>query len=332
MEVQPPSQIGLFYMKKLAIIFFIFFLLAVMIPGKSSAIVFVPPVIYIATLSLGAFVVNVFAFFAVWFAAKGLIDRLYFGKPMHELVRLFFGLLGKFLIFFIAAAASLAMLDPLNKKEVLAASLLAGVLGLVFIFLSNFREYRLEPKNKKVYFAGSMMLFSLAVFGVTYASALRALEVKILRIEGARGGAVEYKKEAPRREDISLPSQKAPSAMPGFEADQGIAPSYPEQKAVESPAPIRRKTQALWFNPSSFEPCRIYFGGNLILSAVSHDNCYYENDIRAHRIICPISVSVEDVPAYLIKVTGDVVGVHGEGSCTEKYTVIIGEGGFIISE
>jgi hypothetical protein len=328
LEAQLPSSIDLFYMKKLAIIYFIIFVLAGMTALKASAIVFVPPVIYIATLSLGAFVVNVFAFFAVWFAAKGLIDRLYFGKPMHELIRLFFSLLGKFAILFIAAAVSVATLDPLNKKEVLAASVLAGVLGLVLIFLSSFREYRLEPKNKKVYFAGSMMFFSLVVFGVTYASALRALEIKILRI-GGDNGPVEYQKKDALPGDISLPRQKAPSALPGVESDQGIAPSLQEQKAAERLGMVRKETQVLWFNPVDLTPCEIYFGGILVLSTVSHDNCYYNNDITTHRIICPVSIFREDVSVNLIKTIGDVVNIHGEGSCEERYNVIITEGGFI---
>lgn len=319
-------------MNKFVIIFFINFVLAGIAAPKALAIVFVPPVIYIATLSLGAFVVNVFAFFAVWFAAKGLIDRVYFGKPMHELVRLFFNFLGKFAIFFAASAVSMLILDPLSKKEVLTASVLAGILSLVLTFLNNFREYRLELKGKKFLRAGSMIFFSLIVFAVTYISALRALEVRILRIEDSKGGAVEYKKEAPLREDISLPSQKAPSAAPGYEADMGIVPSYQEQGPAESPVSIKKKTRSLWFYPASLVPCEIYFGENLIFSAVSQDNCYYDNDIRMHRIICPVPVSMEDVPVNLVRAVGAVVSIQGAGSCTEKYTVIMGENGFIISE
>lgn len=317
-------------MIKRSVIFIILIYLG-MFAREASGIVFVPPVIYIATLSLGVFVMNVFAFFAVWLAVKGLIDRVYFGKPMHELVYLLFSLLGKFVIFIITSSVSMLALDPLNKKEVLIASVLAGILSLIFIFLSDFREYRLISKEKKFIHMGQMIFFSLVVFIVTYVSALRALEVKVLRTNDD-GSVIEYRKEESFQDNLSLPKQKSLQAVPQAENDQGMASYYPEQKIAEDSGLVQKKTKALWFYPIKFEPCEIYFGEKLVFTAIPRDNCFYNNNVNSHRIICPVSIFVEDIPANLIRGIGDFVSMRGEGSCTEKYSIIITEDGFNINE
>lgn len=54
------------------------------------SIIFIPPVIYIVTFSLGAFITNIFIFLAFWMAVNGLINRPYLGKPVHELIGTYF--------------------------------------------------------------------------------------------------------------------------------------------------------------------------------------------------------------------------------------------------
>lgn len=166
--------------------------------SEAKAIVFIPPVIYIASLSIGAFIINVFAFFAVWFAARGLIDRMYFGKPMHEIVRALFGLIGKFALVIIVAVASIKIVDPLNKKGIISAAIFATAFGSILFVLANFREYRLEFKRNQFAIMRSILVFAAAIFLITYSSSVWALKIKAINMR--KSGFIEY-----RRTNLTLP-------------------------------------------------------------------------------------------------------------------------------
>ncbi len=310
--------------KKILSVFLTLIIGVSMSGNDAEAIVFIPPVIYIATLSLGALIVNISIFIAIWLAAQGVLNRLYFGKAMHEIVRVFFNVLGRVAILFIASVASVLFYNPLNTREVVISSILAGVLCLALVFLGNFREYRLVSKKEKLAAIGSMSIFFVLATVIIFISASSALKTKILRT-GENGLSV-YKEDKSALDGFALPLQKSAESVPKNEAEKGIAPQTPEDRKTD-----QSLKQLLWFYPSDFGSCEIYFGADLIKSVRPEDNCYYQDKGEAQRLPCPVSVLAGDIPASSVR-PGVQDKIYGQGSCAEEYWVRITQEGFNMSE
>ncbi len=165
-------------MKK--IILFIILFIALFMIKEAEAIVLAPPIIYTAIFSLGAFIMNMCFFIALWLAIAGAINRLYFGKHVYEIARVYFNITGKVVIFIVSAAIAAVILNPLNTKEIISTSLLAGILGLAILFISNFREYRLFSEKQKMSFIKSIVALGLSIIIVTFFSASFTLKNKTL--------------------------------------------------------------------------------------------------------------------------------------------------------
>lgn len=300
-------------------------IISIIATGKEAqAIVFIPPVIYIATLSLGAFIINISIFIAIWLATQGIINRLYFGKALHQIIRIFLGIFGKAVVLFAASVISILFFNPLNPKEVIISSILAGILCLIFIFLGNFKEYRLVQKKEKLATIGSMLLFFILTAIIIFISASLALKTKILST--GENGLGAYKENLSAPNGFTLPLQKSTEYISKDEAEKGIAPDY-KNDAIEDNKSDRSMAQLLWFYPSDFKVCEVYFDTNLILAVHPKNNCYYYDSGKLQKLPCPISVSLDDVPLNLAKADGQY-NIYGQGSCVEKYRASITQEGF----
>ncbi len=295
-------------MKKPLIIIHIFVFL--FIAGRVYSIVIIPPIIYIATLSIGSFIINLCAFTALWMAAKGIIDRAYFGKKTHEIVHLLFVLIGRSIILVFSAIISIIVFNPLNMEEIIFSSLSAAVFSLLVLWLNSFREYRLVQKQEKITILKSLASFSIVVFLTTFISASAALETKILHTDNT---------SAQQNPQTPLLKLSAPDLM----EDRKAGIQLPYNTTVK---------KTLLFYPQNADLCEIYLGNILISSSKSSRNCYYYRDNgETEKIYCPIPLNISRIPQNLTEQSapGDI---RGRGSCEEKYPVSLTKEGFKIRE
>ena len=145
-----------------------------------DAIVFIPPVVYVVTLSLGAFVTNILLFVVLWLAVKGFTDRKYFGRAPHRILAFIFRTGAKTLVFLSSATLSVYLLDPVTLQETLRTGIAAGLLGFILLFFSGYREYRLTQKTRKIHTLMSLAVFSGFIVCATYISVSLAHETQVI--------------------------------------------------------------------------------------------------------------------------------------------------------
>ncbi len=315
-------------MKKATILFTLLFLALVIPVFKASSIVFVPPVIYIATLSLGSFLTKIFIFIAFYLTSNGLANSLYLGKPLYEITKSFFSFAWRSLVIILSAAASVKIFGPLNAQEALTASLAAGVISLIVFFLASFREYHFSDLNRKTFIFVSNLFFSLFIVLVAFISVLLSLETRAL--DTGRGAEGWYEET---QVPVAAPSLDESEKAKDFfqENSAGVYENdYYESEKPEVEKEIVR--EYLWFYPQNYSLCQIYFDDIPLFSEKPALNCYYyRSDGRAERIFCPIPVSISDIPQNLKK--ADKFGnIFGQGSCKENYSISLRQEGFNIKK
>lgn len=271
---------------------------------QAEAIIFIPPVIYIVTVSFSSFIANISISIVFWLVVKGIADRSYFGRPLHEIINFIFNFLGKIFILVFSTLSPIFILDPINAKEIFFSSLISGVLSLAILFLAGFREYRLIQKNEKISFLKSIAIFSAITVLLTFFSAFFALEEKALNMTNG----IEYKEEP----------------LLGFPQKAGEEVSYKEDYSGVK--------ESLWFYSLDISLCQVYFENDLILTAIPSRNCYYYNENnQKERIPCPVLLKISDIPEYLIE-TRKEGDIYGKGSCVGNYSVILSENGFNVGK
>jgi hypothetical protein len=273
---------------------------------QTDSIIFIPPVIYIATFSLGAFITNMFIFIAFWLTVKGVTDRSYLGKPFHELVKMLLQLIGKTATLITSAAIPILVLNPVTPQEIVVSSLCAGALGQTILFLGSFREYRLLPGKGKIRLLSSMTILSMFIIAAAFISTTLATETKTLHTE--EGRVTEY-----TGTDIKL--LRAPALKETGDYETYLKQQYPNVR------------ETLWFYPVDSGPCSIYFNDIIIMEANPTLNCYYQINNRTERINCPIPLKIQTIRERQIDY-GESGSIQGRGSCSENYTASIEKTGF----
>jgi hypothetical protein len=254
----------------------------------AGAIVFVPPAIYVVTLSVGAFLTNAMLFVAAWLAFSGLLDRRFFGKKPHELVRCALSFMGRAFVFLSCALLSVLIVSPVTPVENMQAAAVSGAAAFCLLFLGSFRVLLVaEGKGKKIY---SLTLCALLAAGGTYLSIALAQETKVIHTNGA------YEKK-----DMAL---SAPS----------IADMANEIGSADLSIPKIYVPSGYLFYPQGPGACSIFYRNESIKTITPTYNCYYYENGRSQRVYCPVDISLEDLP--------DGKGIlAGRGSCMEVYDV-----------
>jgi 4-amino-4-deoxy-L-arabinose transferase-like glycosyltransferase len=272
--------------------------------ASAYALVFIPPMIYFASVSIIGFLTNLVLFLAVWLAIKGYLNRSYFGKPLHEVVSLILGGLGTVAIVIFSSLLPLLIIHPILTREILLTSFIAGVLCFILLFLSKYRNFRLEDHAQRVHQVRSVAILAIAVIIVTFVSAYFALETTVLHTNGQQG--TEFQ-------------QAQQSASMGLNKIASEARAPMSDRLSATPNHVR----TLWFYPQSSEECIIAFEGKQILSVHPRKECYYiSSDNSRQKIECPISLA-----SNLLSGSGEITS---SGSCANQYKVLVDSQGFIV--
>lgn len=284
----------------------------------AQGIVFIPPVIYIVTLSLGSFFFNIFIFVAFWLAINGYINRSYFGKPFHKIVALIFGLAGKGILLSAVAILPILVFKPTDVIGIVVASLGAGLLCFATVFLVNYREYRWLSFSERVpILKSATFLFVLAII-ITYTATTLALKPKVY-----------YNNENVFNDNITKAANKTvPERF--FETGSNrnasgmqAAPyrgTFADNAALRSSAEV--SSGKLWFMPENSSVCNIFFDDKMISSVMPKSDCFYYKNNQRERTTCPVNLTVSEIPPN-IAIPKEQHRVIGSGSCVGNYAVVL---------
>jgi hypothetical protein len=278
-------------------------LILAILPALVNAIAVIVPV-YVATLSIIAFVSNILITIAVYAAAKGFFNRKSFGHNFSEKLSILLDIFGKAALLIITTTISILWLSPVTTEESLATGLVAASISLIVIFLNSYRKMSILPKERAKIARGiagfCIFVFLscsvIAYFSVELTGATKGLEKAPQTInspfEDIVQGIIQGGSSAPAQSEIQKPT--APSQSASNKVDENI----------ESFNVI------LW--PASAEPCIV---SNLLttISINPKEGCYkIVNNIR-YKTFCPILVSSED-----LRYSSDI---NVSGSCNDSYTI-----------
>jgi hypothetical protein len=249
-------------------------------------------------------------------AGRGLVDRFYLGKQMHEIVGIAFSYLGYIFVIIVTSFVSIAIFDPIDARSLFYASVFSTFLSFLMMALNNFRKYTLADSHKRNEIVLPMIVFSVIVFIITFVSAYFSISTSIIK-----------KQDLPKKTAVTEDVSNAPSVNFGinFEASKKMAGEYKKQDASVA-APETKED--IWFYPYMNGTCEIYVGGRLIKAEMPSGKCfYYDNSNNTRRMICPIYLTFEELSRSQPKKSA-LMQIEGRGSCLDSYRVYITESGF----
>jgi len=290
---------------------------AMCIAGIANAIVIVPPIIYFVTFSIGTFILNIFIMTAVYIASRGLINRFYFGRHMHEIVGILFSYLGYILTIISTSFISIAIFDPIDAKSLFYASIFSTFLSFLVMALNNFRRYVLSDRGRRNDVIISMLVFSVIVFVITFVSAYFSISTSVIK----KGDTFERTADG----DAQNSGPELNFGMNSASEKRNIG--YYDEKVSSQSRPITESS--LWFSPYRDGLCEIYAMNKLIKAEKVLDRCFfYDINMNSKRIACPIGIDIKDVNSLNLTTSGEVK-FEGKGACLDSYSVHVTENGFI---
>ncbi|MFZ2970167.1 MAG: hypothetical protein WA063_03405 [Minisyncoccia bacterium] len=312
-------------MKKLKIL--IIALLSLLCSREANAIVFIPPVIYISTLSAWSFVTNVFLLAAFYMSVNGVVNNLYFGKPMHEVIRLLFSFIGKLIILILAAFIAIKLFDPIDIYGIYISSVFTALICFILNSLSNFRFYRLGGEENRKAIIRSLLLYTIIVFIVTFFSVSFAITTEVIDMAGELKKTSVNALAVPESNDAKNEINKKEYGNKGLYDSSGSSnSSVPQQYGASYEMP----RTSIWFFPQNKEFCEIYYNGLKLREIKSPQSCfYYRENGKPARIFCPIELKASDLPPEGNAI-GEEATINGIGSCDENYVVVLDNDGFIL--
>lgn len=260
--------------------------------GVAKGAAVMTPVIYASNLSSSYFIANLVLLTFFYICAKGFANGLYFGKPNHEIIRLLFSFIGRFIVLILTSLVAIKLFNPIGIREMFISSVFAALLSFIIFAFANFRFYRLMREEKRVTVIRSLISYAIMVFIANFFSISLAVSTEIINTTG------DFEKE--------------------FVEGRNEMGKYDLIK------------KSVWFFPQNEEPCEIFQDGIKLSDNASVKNCFYfKTDVEVNRIFCPLEVNISDLPLK-DNMVGQEVLIRGKGSCVEEYHAILKKNGFIL--
>ncbi|MFH1587228.1 MAG: hypothetical protein ABID38_05190 [Candidatus Diapherotrites archaeon] len=290
------------------------FLILLTFLSSANAIVIIPPVVYVATISILTLVLNAFIGLFFWIAIQGVATKKLFGRPIHEILNFLIPSAGKILFALLLTVIFSLILAPVEINEIISTSILISVIFAAVLFLSKFREIRNTEHKSKV--IASVAVFSIAVLAISFFSIMLSVEVISVSTEAGE----ELKEEFPGAgimDDLlpSSPYMGAPSMekpAPIADVGEGISPEDIEKKG---------SIRSIWLVPDSGANCTLTIGETQ-LSFRPEKNCVEKIGSEIRRSYCPIEVTPSQIYG-----TGQLQLKAG-GSCSGEITILVSNNAF----
>ncbi len=305
--------------------FFIFVALLFFIT-YAHAIAIIAPVVYVATISIIAFISNILISVAAYSAAKGFFGRKSFGTKFSSKLNLTLEIIGKAILLIITTTIAVFLLNPLTLQEAIISGAVAAIISLTILLLSSYKKIALISKEEKrrafieiglfctfIFFSCAIISFiSIEIQNVDPNSSLEkqsAFQIELPSFDITSNKASSIIQEGKARTDsskgISAPSQTATISDSTKEPLSGQNQAQKEE--------IQKQVQNLIFYPTSQEKC-IISSETKTLSFTPANNCLIISNGSRARIYCPIIVSSKEF--------GTDTSIAGSGSCTQTYILL----------
>ncbi|MFH0862357.1 MAG: hypothetical protein V1875_04925 [Candidatus Altiarchaeota archaeon] len=162
------------------------FLLLVAVP--CSAIVIVPPLVYVASLSVLAVFLKLLVAFFSWLAVSGLASKGFLKRPAISALSVFLSVAPKLLLAFALAVAFTLLIKPVESRGVLIVCGLTASSSMAVLFLSQFRGIR--NSEKRLSALARLAAFGFLVFVICYAAVWTSIEESVRVVPKISNNAV----------------------------------------------------------------------------------------------------------------------------------------------
>jgi hypothetical protein len=276
--------------------------LAVLLAAAAcQGIVVVPPVVYVASLSILSVVFNMFIAFSFWFAVQGVAGGKILGRPLHSILGFLIPAAGRLALALFFVVSFSVVLSPVTISEMALVSALTALFTALLLFLSNFRAIRNSERRLRP--VAVIAAFSILVFVLCFLAVRESLEV------------AAYQKESKAKHQGALPvvsriSEKA--LAPSMAARAYKDEAAPSGMEYETESKSGEAVLALWLNPASEEACTLTVrseSSSQSLTYAPDKTCVLETEEGFERVFCPIRVAPSDI------VVGGLVELDAGGSC-----------------
>ncbi len=277
---------------------------------NAHAIAVIPPAMYIATLSIIAFISNLLITAAVYAAAKGMFSANTFKKGFSSTLGLVLEIIGKAALIIISTTIAVLAINPITIEESIIAGIIAATITLIALLFNAYKRLAiLEGKEKRAILKEALLVFVFVILASSAAS-YASIELKAITTQGYDAPVQKPVLEELGDAVTSGLSQSAPSMIA---SDSEISDTMRKESA---PLPVEEKTAPvlldLVFLPKSAEEC-IISSETRSISITPKMNCVVlENGARI-KAICPIILPASDF--YPDK------NISTSGSCTEEYQI-----------
>jgi len=266
----------------------------------SSAIAVIAPVVYVATLSLTAFLANTIITIAVFIAAKSFSNKDTINKKkLSSKIGFVMEIIGKTTLLILSTIVAIIIVNPVLFNEAIYTGLIAAIICEIILFLYNYKKISIVDIQTKKIMLKSITIFCIFVFISSSLVGYYSIETKAIIINGQ---GIEQQ-------------QSAPASTPLFDISNSLgssqkADSYTSAQEVQTEK--EKITQLLIFNPMNLNECIITWDTQS-KSIKPTNNCFSLTENVQKRIICPIILNSTDFTSGTI--------ISSKGSCVETYTI-----------
>ncbi|MFA6065504.1 MAG: hypothetical protein WCW44_00885 [archaeon] len=264
-----------------------------------SAIAVIPPAIYVATLSLTAFLANIFITIAIFIAAKSFSNKNTLSKGLTQKIGFGLELIGKTALLIICTTFAIALINPILINEAILTGGIAAGMCAIILFLYNYKKLSIKNSESRKRILKTILVFSIFVFISSSIGGYYSIETKILLVNGQEANQTQSMQNNSPLADI----------VSGFVSNQSQVASAPEQGLQKETAP---RAQILIFNPINSDECNISSSEKTI-SIKPKTNCFSSVNEIQQRVICPIILNESEF------LSGSKI--TSSGSCSETYTI-----------
>lgn len=268
--------------------------------GFASAIVIVPPVVYVATISILSIIFNMIVGFFCWLAIQGIASKTVFGKKIDSVLETAIPVFGKILFALLLTVIFSFFFAPSGIQEILFASAAITLVFFLALLLSNYRQIRNSPEKGRQF--PSIAVSSILVFAIVSASIF--LSVTFAPMNQGRG---------PLLGDSAFGVSRSQSAPASEDILGKSSASIPEAGSL---------TKELWLIPSGPEACILSANGRQF-SFTPSMNCFSKTQEGFEKTFCPIKIT-----PGLFENSAAILELSASGSCSGKISARISNGQF----
>jgi len=264
-----------------------------------SAIAVIAPVVYVATLSLTAFLANTIITIAIFIAAKSFSSKNELKKGLTQKISFVFELIGKTALLIISTTLAILIVNPILISEAIITGIVAAIICAIILFFYNYKKSSIKNSELKKKLVKTSLIFCIFVFISSTLVGYYSIETKVIILNG----------QGVNQQSLTENNSPLADIANGFIANQSQSASAPIQGLQKE---SEKTPQVLIFNPINLNEC-IISSNEKTISFKPQNNCFSVVNGSQQRVICPIILNENEFTS------GSTLS--SSGSCTETYTI-----------